>query len=45
MNIVRYMAEKIPNSKVTICKGEAHMLLIPHWEKILTTLIRVPVAA
>ena len=36
--MARYMEEKIPNCKLTICKDEAHMLLIPHWEEILTTL-------
>lgn len=38
MKMVRYMAEKIPNCKLTICDGEGHMLLIPRWEEILTTL-------
>jgi pimeloyl-ACP methyl ester carboxylesterase len=45
MQMVRYMAEKIPNCKATICEGEAHMLLIPHWEEVLTALVRTPVAA
>jgi len=45
MKMVRYMADKIPNCKATICEGEGHMLLIPHWEEILTALIRTPVAA
>lgn len=40
MAMARYMAEKIPNGKLTACEGEAHMLLIPHWEEILTTLIQ-----
>jgi len=39
MAMARYMAEKIPNGKLTACEGEAHMLLIPHWEEILTALI------
>ena len=36
MAMARYMADKIPNCQLTICEGEAHMLLIPHWEEILT---------
>jgi pimeloyl-ACP methyl ester carboxylesterase len=39
LTMARYMAGKIPNSKLTIYDGEAHMLLIPHWEEILKTLI------
>ena len=34
-----YMAGKIPNCKATFCEGEGHMLLIPHWEEILTALL------
>jgi pimeloyl-ACP methyl ester carboxylesterase len=45
MNMVHYMAEKIRNCKATICEGEAHMLLIPHWEEVLTTLVQTPVLA
>jgi len=33
------VAARIPNSRLTICPGEAHMLLFPHWEEILTQLI------
>ena len=44
MKMVRYMAEKIHNCKVTICEGEGHMLLIPHWEEVLATLVQTPVA-
>jgi pimeloyl-ACP methyl ester carboxylesterase len=36
--MARYMEEKIPNCKLTICEDEAHMLLFPHWEEILTSL-------
>ena len=39
--MARYMAGKINNSKLVICEGEGHMLLIPHWEEILTALIRM----
>ncbi len=39
--MARYMAQKIPNGKLTICEGEAHMLLIPRWEEILTTIKRM----
>jgi pimeloyl-ACP methyl ester carboxylesterase len=35
----RYMAKHIPNCKATFCEGEAHMLLVPHWEEILTALL------
>jgi len=38
--MAHYMANKIPNCKITICEGEGHMLLIPHWEEILTALTR-----
>jgi len=37
--MARYMAEKIPNCQIKICEGEAHLLLFPHWEEILTQLI------
>lgn len=33
------MAERIPSSRLTILEGEAHMLVIPHWEEILEDLI------
>jgi pimeloyl-ACP methyl ester carboxylesterase len=33
-----YVAGKIPASKITICENEAHLLLFPHWEEILTQL-------
>lgn len=35
----RYVASKIPNCRATICEGEAHMLIFPHWEEILQSLI------
>jgi pimeloyl-ACP methyl ester carboxylesterase len=35
----QFMAKHIPNCKATFCEGEAHMLLVPHWEEILTALI------
>ena len=35
----RYLAGKISGSSITICKGEAHLLLFPHWEEILFQLI------
>jgi pimeloyl-ACP methyl ester carboxylesterase len=43
--MARYMAQKIPNGKLTVCDGEGHMLLIPRWEEILKTLIEMSVAA
>ncbi len=33
------LAARIPGSRVTICQGEAHLLLFPHWHEILTQLI------
>ncbi len=45
VTMARYMAQKIPNGKLTVCEGEGHMLLIPRWEEILTTLIRMSVSA
>jgi pimeloyl-ACP methyl ester carboxylesterase len=36
--MARYIAGKIPKSKITICENEAHLLLFPHWEEILTQL-------
>lgn len=43
--MARYMAQKIPNGKLTVCDGEGHMLLIPRWEEILNTLIEMTAAA
>jgi pimeloyl-ACP methyl ester carboxylesterase len=37
--MARHVAGKIPGSKITVCENEAHMLLFPHWEEILTQLI------
>ena len=37
--MVRYVAGKIPGCKTTLCENEAHLLLFPHWEEILTQLI------
>jgi len=37
--MARYIAGKIPGSKTTICENEAHLLLFPHWEDILTQLL------
>lgn len=33
------VAARIPGSRLTICTGEGHMLLFPHWEEILAQLI------
>jgi len=38
IRMAQYMAGKIPNSQLITCPEEGHMLLIPHWEEILTTL-------
>lgn len=40
IGMARYMAEKIPGCKFTVCKDEGHMLLFPRWEEILTSLIQ-----
>jgi pimeloyl-ACP methyl ester carboxylesterase len=37
--MARYVAGKIPGCTITICEDEAHLLLFPHWEEILTQLI------
>lgn len=33
------VAARIPESQLTICPGEGHMLLFPHWEEILIQLL------
>jgi pimeloyl-ACP methyl ester carboxylesterase len=38
--MARHIAGKIPGSRLHILKNEAHMLLFPHWEEILTQLIQ-----
>ena len=38
--MAEYMASEISTSRLTICPEEGHMLLIPHWEEILTQLIQ-----
>lgn len=35
----KIVAARIPESRLTICPGEGHMLLFPHWEEILTHLV------
>jgi pimeloyl-ACP methyl ester carboxylesterase len=30
-----YLAGRIPNSQMHMCKDEAHLLIFPHWEEIL----------
>lgn len=37
--MARYMSEKIHGCKVNTFKHEAHLLLFPHWEEILTQLL------
>jgi len=36
-----YMAEKIPDCKAYIFENEGHMLLIPRWKEILTTILGI----
>jgi pimeloyl-ACP methyl ester carboxylesterase len=40
IGMARSMAERIPNCQTKIHDGEGHMLLIPRWGEILTTLMR-----
>ena len=35
LQMARFIAGKIPFSRLHICAGEAHLLLFPHWEEIL----------
>jgi len=35
----RAVAKRIPGCRATFCPGEAHLLLFPHWEEILTALV------
>jgi pimeloyl-ACP methyl ester carboxylesterase len=37
--MVRFMSEKIPGCKTTSIEHEAHLLLFPHWQEILTQLL------
>lgn len=39
VHMARYMADKIPNARAFILEGEGHMLLIPHWEEILSGIL------
>jgi pimeloyl-ACP methyl ester carboxylesterase len=39
IGMARYIADKIPHAHLTICENEAHLLLFPHWEEILTQLV------
>jgi pimeloyl-ACP methyl ester carboxylesterase len=36
--MARCMADGIPNAHLRLCENEAHLLLFPHWEEILTQL-------
>jgi pimeloyl-ACP methyl ester carboxylesterase len=36
----QYVASKIPESRIILCKDEAHLLLFPHWEEILEQVIK-----
>jgi pimeloyl-ACP methyl ester carboxylesterase len=37
--MARYMSKIIPRCKSIFCEHEAHLLLFPHWQEILTQLI------
>jgi pimeloyl-ACP methyl ester carboxylesterase len=39
VSMPRYIAGKIPGSKITVCENEGHLALFSHWEDILTQLI------
>ena len=39
IQMAKYLADKIPNSQLHICKDEAHLLIFPHWEEILANLL------
>jgi pimeloyl-ACP methyl ester carboxylesterase len=36
--MAQYLASRIPDARLTICTGEAHLLLFSHWQEILTQL-------
>ena len=40
VSMARYISEKIPNCNAHIYKEEGHMLLIPHWKEVLSTLMK-----
>jgi pimeloyl-ACP methyl ester carboxylesterase len=37
--MAEYVANRLPNCRATICEGEAHLLLFPHWKEILTQIM------
>lgn len=37
--MAQHLAGRIPAARLTLCPGEAHLLLFPHWQEILTPLI------
>jgi len=39
IQMAKYLAGRIPNSQLHICKDEAHLLIFPHWEEILANLL------
>jgi pimeloyl-ACP methyl ester carboxylesterase len=39
IQMAKYLADQIPNSKLYICEKEAHLLIFPHWEEILLKLL------
>lgn len=44
VSMAKAIASRIPNCRLTIFPEEAHMLIYPHWEEILTSLLQLPVA-
>jgi pimeloyl-ACP methyl ester carboxylesterase len=39
--MARYLAAKIPQGKAYVYENEGHMLLIPRWKEILTTILGI----
>ncbi len=38
IQMASYIAERIPNARFHVCEKEAHLLIFPHWQEILTVL-------
>jgi pimeloyl-ACP methyl ester carboxylesterase len=36
----RYLAEQIPDARLTVFEGEGHMLHVTHWAEIMAALAR-----
>ena len=40
--MARYLAARIPASRLTVYRGEGHLIVPKHWTEILATLLSVP---